>query len=148
MAFKATAYEIAAFEKRFGRGLGVKLGSIQRSGDTIRLEIPWPPSVNGYWRAYRGKIIVSRAGRVYQALCMSVIGCRADEMIRTPIAFDAVLHPPTRAKRDLDNHLKATLDALAKCQIIENDHLIHELSIRWGAVVKGGIVKATLRILT
>ena len=30
-------------------------------------ELPWPPSVNGYWRTFRNRQIISKRGREYRA---------------------------------------------------------------------------------
>ena len=32
----------------------------------MRIVLPWPPSINHYWRNYRGRIVVSADGRQYR----------------------------------------------------------------------------------
>ena len=34
---------------------------------SIRLELPYPPSVNTYWRSVAGRVLISKAGRMYRA---------------------------------------------------------------------------------
>jgi hypothetical protein len=29
----------------------------------IHITLPWPPSVNGYWRKWRGRMVISVEGR-------------------------------------------------------------------------------------
>lgn len=49
-----------------------------------------------------------------------------------------VAYPPTRAVRDLDNLLKAPLDALTGAGLWLDDSQIRRLSIEWGEVRRGG----------
>ena len=32
----------------------------------IELTLPWPPSVNRYWRTFQGRMIISAEGRSYR----------------------------------------------------------------------------------
>jgi Holliday junction resolvase RusA-like endonuclease len=32
----------------------------------IHITLPWPPSVNGYWRKWRGRMVISVEGRKYR----------------------------------------------------------------------------------
>lgn len=54
---------------------------------------------------------------------------------------EVVLYPPDRRTRDLDNYMKALLDALTKARVWEDDCLIDQLSILRGAVMSGGVTK-------
>jgi len=47
-------------------------------------------------------------------------------------------YPPDRRKRDLDNLLKATLDALVFAKVIKDDGDIDELGIARREVMPGG----------
>jgi crossover junction endodeoxyribonuclease RusA len=55
------------------------------------------------------------------------------------------IHPPDRRAFDLDNRLKALLDALAHAGVYEDDGQIDELNIQRGPIVPGGkaIVEVT-----
>lgn len=115
------------------------------------LSLPWPPSVNVYWRNVGGKVLISREGRAYARV---VYGCALEQSMTTlsvgrkvfvaPVSVDITAYPPNRARRDLDNLPKAILDALTKARVWEDDSLVHDLRIRWGEVRKGGEIQITI----
>jgi len=49
--------------------------------------------------------------------------------ITEPCAVDIQLRFKSRRKRDVDNALKPLLDAMEDAAVLENDHLIHRLTI-------------------
>lgn len=78
---------------------------------TINLELPWPPSVNHYWRQGNGHFYISPEGRRYK---MTVCGLLAASYIQPfdgPVSVTIEAHPPDRRRRDLDNINKAIFDA-------------------------------------
>ena len=95
------------------------------------VSLPWPPSVNRYWRSVNGKVLISADGRAYRAnvALMATIGkwpVWGDRNISVSIAAWF----PDQRKRDLDNVLKAPLDALTHALLWTDDSQIHELHIR------------------
>ena len=108
-----------------------------------RLTLPFPPSVNGYWRSFRGRNILSKRGREYQkaaghALTLQTLPNFGPD---TRLHITLILHAPTRAKRDVDNYLKAPLDVLTKAGIWGDDEQIDSLTVRRGEVIKGGRIE-------
>lgn len=96
-----------------------------------RIELPWPPSVNHYWRHVGARTLISRKGREYRQsveLAVLIAGGRRNLLGRLSVHITA--SPPDLRRRDLDNALKAPLDALAKCGVYEDDSQIDELIIR------------------
>ena len=118
------------------------------------LSLPWPPSVNVYWRNVGGRVLISREGRAYARV---VYGCALEQSMTTlsvgrkvfvvPVSVDIIAYPPNRARRDLDNLPKAILDALTKARVWEDDSLVRDLRIRWGEVRKGGEIKITINAM-
>lgn len=116
------------------------------------LSLPWPPSVNVYWRHVGAKVLISAEGRAY---ANKVYDCVLEHRVTSsgtmpyfiafPVSVDIIAHPPNRARRDLDNLPKAILDALTKARVWEDDSLIHDLRIRWGEVRKGGEIEITIK---
>ena len=95
----------------------------------MRVTLPWPPSVNHYWRNYRGIMVISKEGRDYRQLARSIaLGAGIKRMdARLGVIIDA--YPPDYRKRDLDSILKALLDAL-KSIAYQDDSQIDRIEIR------------------
>lgn len=114
----------------------------------IVLNLPWPPTVNTYYRHVGPKVLISREGRQYrQAVACEVFA--QSPFNRTTmdgrIALEIVAHPPDRRKRDLDNLLKGLLDSLQHAGTYEDDSQIDEIRIkRSAATVDGGAVYVRL----
>ena len=109
----------------------------------MTLTLPWPPSVNHYYARNRnGSTRISEAGRAYR--WRVVAECRKAGLAkalpgRVHVAITA--HPPDARRRDLDNTLKATLDAMQYAGVYVDDAQVDHLSIERGAVEKGGRLK-------
>lgn len=98
---------------------------------TVQFVLPFPPSVNGYWRAFRGRNILSKRGRQYrhdahvEILASEHATVRMDG--RLQVSLD--LHPPDRRRRDVDNYCKGVLDALTHAGVWGDDEQIDDLHI-------------------
>jgi crossover junction endodeoxyribonuclease RusA len=104
--------------------------------------LPFPPSTNTYWRSVPGKgVLISQKGRTYrsavQALAVSQ-GWRKFGAARVTVTIEAWM--PDKRRRDLDNLLKATLDALTHAGVWDDDSQIDELRISRAPTV-GGMLK-------
>lgn len=106
-------------------------------------ELPWPPSVNGYWRSFRGRQIISRRGRDYRDQVQSeLVGAKA---MLGRLKISICLHPPDKRRRDIDNVLKAIFDSLVHAGAMEDDSQIDELYAVRREVVPGGLAIVELR---
>lgn len=105
----------------------------------IALTLPFPPTMNTYWRHVlvngRPRTLISARGRTYRGL----VAARRLEQApgkgyplgqRLRVAVTA--YGPDKRARDLDNLLKATLDALQLAGVFESDSQIDRLEIRRG----------------
>lgn len=109
----------------------------------MTITLPWPPSVNRYWRHVGRRVLISRSGREYRrAVCGLLAGTGGPRKPpadgRIALAMDAF--PPDRRRRDLDNLPKAVLDSLAHVGVYEDDSQIDLLIVRRRDVVRGGAV--------
>ena len=97
-----------------------------------------PPSVNHYWeRAGKGMKLSDKARQFHAVIRILIPALRLTSRLKMEVTF----HFPTHQKRDIDNHLKATIDSLVKCGFCEDDEQFDELLVKRGNVIKGGLIK-------
>ena len=115
----------------------------------LRLDLPYPPSVNTYWRNWRGRMVISKAGRAYQDAVLKALRGRTYGIINKPVSILILVNPPDRRKRDIDNIQKALFDALTKARVWKDDSQIERLYVdRYKyPVVKGGFVTVFVEVL-
>ena len=107
----------------------------------IVLSLPFPPSVNGYWRNINGRTLISAKGRAYKrAIAKLVQWNHAAKKLQGRLTVEVILHPPDRRKRDIDNSMKALLDSMQVAGVYLDDSQIDKLVIERRDVEKGGVV--------
>ena len=104
----------------------------------IELTLPWPPTVNTYWRMFQNRMIISEAGRKYRtAVAEQVLVQRGAKHLTGTVKVVIEAWRPDKRKRDLDNLLKAVLDAMKHAGVYEDDSLIVDLRIYWAPEIAG-----------
>lgn len=119
----------------------------------MKLTLPFPPSVNSYWRApskgpLKGRHLVSETGRKFQKAARAAIieQLRAVPRPSSELAeVHIVLYPPDQRRRDIDNYNKALFDALTQTGIWEDDSQVKRMLVEWGEVTKKGKVVITIK---
>jgi crossover junction endodeoxyribonuclease RusA len=108
----------------------------------IEFTLPWPPSVNHYWRNFRGRMVIGERGRAYRRDAIASIRQQRipADGVGGPLSVLVHAFPPDRRRRDLDNLQKALLDAVVAAGVIEDDSNIDELQVVRGKVQRGGMV--------
>lgn len=107
----------------------------------IELTMPWPPSVNTYWRTFQGRMIISEKGRAYRkAVADQVLVQRGAKHYAGKLKVEIEAWRPDNRRRDLDNLLKAVLDGLTHAGVWADDGLIVDLRIFWSLEI-GGMLK-------
>ena len=77
----------------------------------MKLVLPYPPSLNAYYRNVRGMVLLSREGRAYKmAAGMAALQQRVAKQDGLLLVAIKVFRPQRRG--DLDNSAKAILDSL------------------------------------
>tara|TARA_R110000796_G_scaffold88299_1_gene190021 strand:+ start:1454 stop:1837 length:384 start_codon:yes stop_codon:yes gene_type:complete len=106
---------------------------------TIRLELPYPPSVNSYWRANGHRRYISKEGVAFtEEVSLIVKNKNPRSFGDKQVAISVMIHPRSKRKFDLDNTLKAILDALMKAGMYDDDSQIEYIEIARGEAVDGG----------
>ena len=95
----------------------------------FRLKLPFPPSVNTYWRHVGNRVLVSKKGRQYQATVSSMLHRKDIRTHEGELIVDIRLVPPDRRRRDVDNSLKALLDAMQFGGAYHDDAQIVRLTV-------------------
>lgn len=78
----------------------------------MQLRLPYPPSMNHYWRRAGRFIHISREGREFRERVGSIMRGDGVEPVEGRLAVRVELWPPDRRRRDIDNVQKPLLDAL------------------------------------
>jgi crossover junction endodeoxyribonuclease RusA len=106
--------------------------------------LPFPPSVNHYWRRVGNKTIISKEGREYRDdvcfRCRALRGMFAESPIT--VSIKAVF--PDYRRRDLDNLFKSVLDSLAHAEVYADDSQIKCLSIKHSGTEKPGYISVRI----
>ena len=105
------------------------------------LELPYPPSLNSYYRHVGNKVLISKAGREYR------------ERIKTIVIFDGIkgfdkvdlqviitCYPPDNRRRDIDNTLKCLFDSLTHAQVWSDDSQVKRLFVEKKEPLENGQV--------
>jgi len=107
-------------------------------GGPMAFTLPYPPSVNHYWRMWRGRMVVSREGRRYRERVAATLAALGVWPLDGPLVVEIELYPPDRRRRDVDNTQKPLLDALEKGGAYHNDCQIVRLLTEKRDPVRGG----------
>jgi len=110
----------------------------------LELIIPYPPSVNHYWRMVRGRMLISREGRAFRERVCSILAAAGVRPMEGNLILAIDLYPPDRRRRDVDNAMKAALDSLQHGGCYLDDSQIVRLIAQKCEPVRGG--KAVVRI--
>ncbi len=105
----------------------------------MMFDLPYPPSINTYWRhrvfGRRPIVYVTDAGVAYREEIKLLAG------VVRPLDGDLVvvvnLYPPDRRRRDIDNPIKALLDAMTHAGIWRDDSQIKKLTVEMMPKIRG-----------
>jgi Holliday junction resolvase RusA-like endonuclease len=105
---------------------------------TFEVELPYPPSVNHYWRRVGPRTLISREGRHFRQRVLAILAARPVATLAGPLAVEMQVYPPDRRRRDLDNLTKAVLDSLQHGGVYGDDSQVVRLLAEKGPPVAGG----------
>jgi crossover junction endodeoxyribonuclease RusA len=111
-------------------------------GESLVITLPPAPSVNSYYRVYRGRSILSKVGRQYQKDVLRILdGC---PKIAGRLSMEIVFYPKDRRISDLDNRLKSLIDGMTHGGVYDDDSQIDDLRIMRREVQKPGRMVITI----
>ena len=119
----------------------------------MRIELPFPPSVNTYW----GTRVVGKGKRQIVMRYVNEAGKKFKEAVHEhflvedirekftgPLSCTVDLYPPCNRRRDCDNYCKGLLDALGSAGLYDDDSQIIDLRIRMHPKRAPGSVTVTV----
>ena len=111
----------------------------------IELSMPWPPTVNHYLlRTRSGGLRLSPAAQAYRREVWLAWKQQRKPCQSGRLSLWLYAYPPDARKRDLDNLLKAVLDALQHAGAFKDDSQVDHLVITRGERERGGRLKIDL----
>lgn len=103
------------------------------------LKLPYPPSLNTYWRHARGRHYIAEKGTRYRQHITELIRQQNLDISTTSrIRISITANPLDKRQRDLDNLPKAVFDSLTHAGFWKDDSQIDDMRIRRGERVSGG----------
>lgn len=106
----------------------------------VTLELPWPPSLNRYYRCVGRRVLISREGRRYRREVVARLAALRLRPMQGELAVRVRLHPPDRRRRDCDNLQKCVFDAMQHGGVYVDDSQITKFQVEMCAVAKDGRV--------
>lgn len=89
--------------------------------------------------------LISKAGREYKTAVAGVVNmASAAQGLTGRLAVKIALYPPDRKARDIDNNIKATLDAMMAAGVFVDDSQIDHLEVARAEIVKNGAALVTV----
>lgn len=110
---------------------------------TLTYRLPWPPSVNCYIRRGNNRSYMTKKGKEFRAEVHASIDSERP-LLGGRLAVSIELTPPDKRKRDIDNHIKAALDALQHGGVFVDDSQIDLLRVARCRVESPGCCDVTI----
>lgn len=118
----------------------------------LQLKLPYPLSVNRYWRATQKGMLISADGRKFKAEVNARYAYR-QKLIEHDIALRIIIHPKltkngTASKTliDLDNGLKSILDSLNNVVYFDDKQVKHITICYAEAIINGGTTVEVMHV--
>lgn len=110
----------------------------------ITFVLPFPPSMNNYWRNLNGRTLLSSKGRRYKS---EVVTAVYEQLKKKPkpitdnVAVKVEFYPPNNIRRDMDNYFKALFDSLTTAGVWVDDSQIKRIESEWfESVINGKVI--------
>lgn len=115
---------------------------------SLILTLPYPPSVNKYWRRSGNRTHISPGGEAFRKQVAEACLEAHVGRLEGKLAIQMVLCSGDKRHRDIDNYSKATLDALQHCGVYGNDNQIVDMRVIRGPADDRHVVEVFIKSLT
>lgn len=113
----------------------------------FKATLPFPPSINHYWRRGQRATYLSTEGRKYRENVLKQVKSPVVLFPRQRLHARITLHPSNKRQFDIDNRPKGLLDALEKANIYANDNQIDHLQVIRGEIAKEAHCIVELKVI-
>ena len=115
--------------------------------ECVKVCMPWPPSTNSIWRNVGKRTLLSREARAYRNRARGELLAQgvANTKLAGRLSVRVELFPHDRRAFDIDNKLKALLDALTYSRVWLDDGQVDEILVtRSPEKREGGQARVTI----
>ena len=115
----------------------------------MELWMPWPPSTNSIWRNVGKRTLLSKEARVYRNRARGELLAQgaANARLAGRGAVEVMLYPGNARAFDIDNKLKALLDALTYSRVWLDDGQVDEILVRRGPRRDEALAQVTINVI-
>jgi crossover junction endodeoxyribonuclease RusA len=113
-------------------------------GRAFKYVLPFPPSVNSYWRRHGNIIHISPKGKAFREEVISLLN--KVPYTRARLRVEVAYLRPDKRIRDLDNYQKALYDALKHARVYQDDCQIVDKHEYWIGFDPLGVGSTTVTI--
>jgi len=99
-----------------------------------RIVLPYPPSLNTYWRRVGSKVLISEKGREYTRSVALILITRNVKRLIGHLGVAIKAYMPDKRQRDVDNIQKVPIDAMEKAGLYDNDNQIKFIAVEASGV--------------
>lgn len=112
----------------------------------VTLELPYPPSLNHYYRHFRSRVLISAKGRAYRENVISRVASDGIQKFSDKVTVVIDAYPPDNRRRDADNLEKCLFDSLVAGGVLTDDSLIkrHTTTMREAMLHTHGLVVVSI----
>ena len=98
----------------------------------MTLTLPYPPSMNTYWRRNGHQYFIAKAGQAFRTEVAARCLASGVRPLSGQVAMTVTLVPGDKRRRDIDNVLKPLLDALTHGGAWADDSQVKRLLVTMG----------------
>lgn len=116
-------------------------------GEIAEFDLPFPPSLNRYYRHWGARVLISAAGRKYREVVVARIKEEGIEKIHGDVELTVDAYPPDARRRDADNLEKCLWDSLTAGGLVDDDSCFkRHTTTMWEPIREmGGFVHITAK---
>lgn len=115
--------------------------------NSYELVLPLPPTINTYYGSNGNRRYIKPAGVVFRQEVALAVRLAKLTKLEGRLWLSMRVYPRDRRVQDIDNRLKAGIDALMHSGLFDDDSQIDHLEVKRGPVVPGGRCEVLIGVI-